>query len=80
MTEYEALLCAVEVLDGQVGMAAELSKRMNLNIKQQHVHNWIHRGKRLPERYAMTVEAATKAKGRMVSAKDLCPIAFAESA
>lgn len=80
MTEYQALLKAVDVLGGQVGMANELSARMNLKIKQGHVYNWLNRGRCLPDKYARYVEAATREKGEEVKASDLCPVAFAETA
>jgi hypothetical protein len=82
MTEYKALLKAIGVLGGQTATAIELNKRMTLErpLTQSHVYKWLNGGKRLPEKYAMHVEAATREKGDVVHAYQLCPVSFPKSA
>lgn len=73
MTELEALRKAVKLAGGQTQLADALSKRTNHPIKQAHVWNWLNRSKRLPERYALHVEAILDGK---VKASQLCHFAF----
>jgi hypothetical protein len=81
MTEYESLLKAVEVMEGQTALAQALSKRMNRKIRQGHVWKWLNRGsQKLPPLYATHVEALTKEKGEIVRASDLCHAAFNKAA
>lgn len=73
MTEIEALKKAVKLTGGQVHLAKALTERTGHPIKQGHVWNWLNRSKRLPERYALHVEAIT---GGKVKASQLCHFAF----
>lgn len=76
MTEQEALIEAIIILGGQSETASKLSKAMGIKITQSHVCNWIRRSKRLPEKYAMHVQALTKKHGKMIPASALCPLSF----
>ena len=76
MTEYEALQKAVLVAGGQVHLANALAERTGQPIKQGHVWNCLNRSKRLPEKYALHVEAITLHAGACVKASDLCHLAF----
>lgn len=76
MTEHEAVTLAVKVLGGQSSTAKKLTERMGRKIAQSHVYNWLNRDKRLPERYALHVEALTRQEGTEVKASDLCHAMF----
>lgn len=76
MTEYEALKKAVEICGGQTQLARELTARTGKPIGQGHVWKWLRRGKRLPEKYALHVEAITENLGDKINASDLCHLAF----
>ena len=75
LTPLQALKKAVKVLDGQTSLAAVCGQR----VRQQHVYNWLNRDLKLPEKYALKVQAATSAKGEAVLAHELCPEAFPEN-
>ncbi len=72
MSELEALKKAVLVLEGQTALAAVCGNP----VKQQHVHNWIHRDKKIPAQHALKVQNATEKKGDRVDASELRPDVF----
>lgn len=76
MNEFQALECAVRVLDGQSNMARVLTERTGKEVKQQNIWSWLNRSKRLPERFAYAVEEATREAGEVILACDLCPGSF----
>lgn len=76
MTELEALKRAVSAFDTQAQLAEMLSQRMGIKITQGQVANWIHRSKRLPERYVLHVVALAAERGVVVQPSDLCALAF----
>lgn len=51
----EALKRAIDLFGGQAGLAAAIG------VKQQHIWNWINRGKSVPAEHCPAIERATRA-------------------
>lgn len=71
----ESLLKAVQVVGGQVRLAAEIQKRNSKNVRQQHVWKWINKCKSPvpPAEHVLAIEAATRESGEVVSRHELRP-------
>jgi DNA-binding transcriptional regulator YdaS (Cro superfamily) len=65
----EALRRAIKIAGSQTALAKLCG------VKQQHVHNWLHRNKRVSARYVLQVEAATRG---LVTRHELRPDLYPE--
>lgn len=53
-----------------VGSQARLAEHCGPRVKQQHISNWLHRDKKVPAEYVLSIEQAT---GGQVSRYELRP-------
>lgn len=62
----EALQKAIQVYGGQSPLA------VSLGVKQQHVWNWLKRG-RVPAEHCPAIERVTRERGSVVTCEELRP-------